>query len=271
MVEHWNEEFLLQTDLDLYDPGKQFAQVPPKVLNHFRLELYPQPFYGYFAEDMKADVFMPLLNPGPVNEKHVTDAFKGYSYSDAKRLWNDVIRDRHTRGWSKAEFHEREKYYDKELGAGHWRRKKINQVRAVVGETEFLHTIEFFPFHSDRWTVGSVAREQWFRSLPSTQLAIALMEDISARQLVKHILGIGLSWAEVLLSFPEIFKMEGDPVYLTGKRGRVGHRIFKFKPVRYPDGLPIVIYSGSSMNLPIKTPEVVRRLQTALEIRHKDS
>ncbi|MDQ0896300.1 MULTISPECIES: hypothetical protein [unclassified Paenibacillus] len=266
VMEHWNREFERQSNLDLYDPGKQFAAVPQKFIKHFRLELFPQPFYGYLTEDMTDDVFMPLLNPGPVKEKHVTDLFNGYPYPDAKRLWNEVIRDRHTRGWSKAEFHERESHYDKVLGPRHWRLKKMNQVKSLIGDAGFLHTIEFFPFHSDRWKSGYVAREDWFRDLISTQLAIGLMEDISARRLVKHILGIGLSWAHVLESFPETFIMEGEPVFLMGQKGKVGHRIFKFKPVHHPDGLPIVIYSGSSMDLPIHKPEVVERLRAALEI-----
>lgn len=54
------------------------------------------------------------------------------------------------------------------------------------------------------------------------------------------------------MGYPNKFKLVGDPIFLTGARGRVGQRFFKFRPLKNSNGLPIVIYSTSSMNLPVQ-------------------
>ncbi|MFF0828902.1 hypothetical protein ACFYU8_18240 [Brevibacillus sp. NPDC003359] len=126
-----------------------------------------------------------------------------------------------------------------------------------------IHTIELLPFHSDRWKAGMISQEEWFRNLPSTQLAIDVIEEIACSRLVKHILGIGLPWADILGSFPDKFYLDAHCL-LTGTKGRIGHRIFKFMPVKNPEGQSIVIYSGSSMNLPVNKHEAVNTISGML-------
>lgn len=86
MIKYWKNEFDQQIELEEYKSGEQFLSIPSKFQKKFRFELYPQPFYGYFSENMKDDILMPLLNPGPVTTRHVTDLFKGHPYPEAKRL-----------------------------------------------------------------------------------------------------------------------------------------------------------------------------------------
>ncbi|MBB3114507.1 hypothetical protein FHS18_006628 [Paenibacillus phyllosphaerae] len=266
LISHWENKFLEQTELTQYTSGPDYSLVPSNIQNLFRYELFPQPFYGYLNDDMSEDIFMPLLNPGPVSEKQVKELFKGLDYDEAKRQWNKVIIERHTKGWTKEKFLDREKEYDLLLGPSHWRRKKLEQVQRVIGGVSFLHTVELFPFHSDRWKAGMVSQEKWFRDMPSTQLAIESIEEIAALRLVKHILGVGLPWADILKSYPNKFYLDGDPVFLFGSKGRIAHRFFKFKPKMNSKGLPIVIYSGCSMNLPVNKREAIDTLREMLEI-----
>lgn len=112
-----------------------------------------------------------------------------------------------------------------------------------------MHTIEYFPFHSPRFNVNKNIKEKWLNRLTSTTLSINFIKECSAKQLVKHILGIGKPWVEVLSKYTEHFTLI-DRKRLIGPNGGKSHEIFKFKPTDFPDALPIVIYSGPSTKLP---------------------
>ncbi|EAR66159.1 hypothetical protein B14911_10507 [Bacillus sp. NRRL B-14911] len=253
LYRYWEDEFKKQDLLTPFEvDNNDFRGISKKVRDNFRLNYYPQPFYGYLKEDMSKDMLMPLINPGPISNINVTEHFPAETLEESIALHNYQIYERHTGKWSKEIFHQKEREYDMQYGGRnkHWRGKKINQVRRLLGEDiEFLHTIEFFPFHSDKFGGFSKEDQNKLHNLPSTIRSINALEDIASRKLVKHILGIGMPWANILDQYPSLFTKVGYQE-LIGPKGGVSQRFYKYKPVRNPDGLPILIYSTTSMNIP---------------------
>ncbi|MEK3993037.1 hypothetical protein [Robertmurraya sp. FSL R5-0851] len=250
---YWKKQYLQQKDLSSFQAeDNDFKEISIRTREKFNLNYFPQPFYGYFEEDMKNDVLVPLINPGSLNASDVLKQFPSDSEIESRKQWNLNIVERHcTNIWTKEVFHQKEREYDRVFGGKnkHWRGRKLIEVRQLLGEDiGFLHTIEFFPFHSDSWKVSKKDRETLY-NLPSTIHAIRVLEEIASTRAVRHILGIGLPWIDILSHYSNLFVLE-DCKTLKGPKGKVGQRFYKFKPVRNSEGLPLVIYSTSSMNLP---------------------
>lgn len=250
---YWEKEFKKQISLNEFSvEDNHFNNLSKKTLSKFNFEFYPQPFYGYFDDDMSNDILMPLINPGAISMSNLSKQFPTSTNEESKVLWNKEIYERHTGQWTKDTYHQKELEYDViyEGRSRHWRGKKMIQVRNLLGQNiEFLHTIEFFPFHSDRWGSMSVEDKKLLYNLPSTVLSISALEDIASRRLVKHILGVGKPWVEILSYYSNLFKKVDEKI-LPGPKGNTGQRFYKYKPLQNPDGLPIVIYSASSMHIP---------------------
>lgn len=272
LVTYWRESYLNQKDLVSFQVDQSiFNGISERTRNKFKFNFFPQPFYGYFEEDMKNDVLMPLINPGPKTIEDVIKEFPSSSDIESTIQWNLNIVERHcTPKWTKEVFHKKEQEYDGIYGGRnqHWRGKMFGKVQKLLGDDiEFLHTIEFFPYHSDRWDVSKKEQKRLYQ-LHSTILAIKALEEIAVTRAVRHIIGIGLPWTEILSHYSDLFVLE-DWTPLKGPTGSVGQRIFKFKPVRNPNGLPIVIYTTSSVTLPTNK-EAVKIIHHYLEDDKKD-
>lgn len=217
---------------------------------------------------MKNDVFVPLINPGEIRiEGELLKLFPASTIEETKLKWNEHVKDRHL-NWSENDYIKREQELIEILGTGkdNWRHKRFSQCKKLVGENiGFMHTIEFFPFHSKNWNVKQEVRENWLFSLKSTELAINAIEEISINHLVKHIMGIGKIWADILVKYKDKFILE-DYVELRGPKGGIAHRFYKFKSIKFSDAMPIVIYSGSSMNFPSIDEKATKIMREFLEI-----
>lgn len=93
-------------------------------------------------------------------------------------------------------------------------------------------------------------KEDWIYKLETTKLFINAIEEVSRNCLTKHIIGISKDWVTILEKNEDKFTKESQEI-LIGPNGGIAHRIYKFKPKGVADSLPIVIYSGVSMNLPV--------------------
>lgn len=100
--------------------------------------------------------------------------------------------------------------------------------------------------------------------LESTKLAMQAIADISRLRKTKHIVG-RLDWVVLFGKYPDLLERANEAV-IIGKTGKPAHRIFQYKVKGVDHSFPIVIYSGSSMNLPISTEGAVHLLRQALEL-----
>lgn len=264
---YWADFFRSQDGQGNLNP-ERFGEIPYDVQEKFQVEYYPEPFYGYFLEDMKNDILVPLINPGGVKEEHVERLFPADSSEAAKNLWNNQIKERHL-GWTTEDYVRREKEFIEILGKGkdNWRYQKFNQCKYIVGDDiGFMHTIEFFPFHSHDWGMRKEIKENWLYSLPSVKLSIHAIEEISKNRLVKHIMGMGKDWATIFDTYNDTFILQ-DHELITGPKGGRSYEIYKYRPINSPDPLPIVICSGPSMNFPKTNKDAVQTLRDFLELK----
>jgi hypothetical protein len=263
LYKFWRGFYTQQIDGTTPNYDKVFGGMPEFIKEKFCVEYYPEPFYGYIHEDMSNDVLMPLINPGQVDEEFLQKFFGTSSKEETVIKSNFNVKNRHL-NWNKDDFLFNE---DKEYLGREWRRKKLNQCKKIIGnDISFLHTIEFFPFHSANWNMRKNIKEDWIYSLETTNLFVNAIEEVSRNRLVKHILGVGKDWVTILESYKSKFFMESYEV-MTGPKGGRAHSIYKFKPINSINPLPIVIYSGVSMNLPVNDENAVKVLSEFLELK----
>lgn len=269
MISYWNDFYNQQND-DLVEISlHEFNGLPANLIENFDIKYFPEPFYGYLQEDMRNDVFMPLINPGQLKVSDLAMLYGNGTNEEITRRSNNHIKNRHL-SWNKADYHLRETEFEKLLGRKHWRHTKIQQVRKLIDEeVPFLHTIEFFPYHSKSWNIRKSLQEEWIYQLKSTQLAINTIEEVSKQRLTKYILAIGKVWLNILMHYKDRFVIE-ESVELLGPNGGRAHNIYKIRPINAVNALPIVIYSGASMNLPANDKRAVEVLRSYLEI-NRDS
>lgn len=242
-----------------------FGNIPLNIKEKFQLDFYPEPFYGYFHEDMTNDILVPLINPGQISVESLKQFFPSSSDERTIALSNNHIKERHLT-WNKEDYVRREKEFIRIQGEKNWRNIKFKQCKKLIGDDiGFMHTIEFFPYHSASWNVTKELQENWIYNLESTKLAINAIEEISKKHLVKHIIGIGKVWASILDFYEDMFYLESYQE-LYGPNGGRAHNIYKYKPLNSPSSLPIVIYSGSSMHLPTKDEKAVNLIRSYLEL-----
>lgn len=262
---YWKDFFSPANNLNIESNFEGFENIPLKIKEKFQLDFFPEPFYGYFHDDMSNDVLVPLINPGQISAESLQTLFPSPSNEITKMLSNNHIKERHLT-WTKEDYIKREQEFIDIQGEKNWRNTKFKQCKTIVGnEIGFMHTIEFFPFHSASWNISKQLQENWLYSLKTTKLAIDAIEEISKKRLVKHIIGIGKVWVDILNWYEEKFFLESYQE-LRGPNGGRAHNIYRFKLKNSPTSLPIVIYSGSSMNLPTKDEKAVNLIRSYLEI-----
>ena len=228
-------------------------EMPKELLEHFNLEYLPEPYYGYLTEDMSEDVVLLLLNPGAVDLKVQEQFFNAKESEHLVQLANAYVVNRHL-DWSKEDYLKQEQV---NYPGRDWRRKKLLQCEKLVGHNiPFLHTIELFPYHSKNWNMKKSLKQDWLYNLKSTHLFVNSVEEIAKNKLSKYVFGIGKDWVEILNRYPEKFKLSNYEE-ISGPKGGRAHSIYQFKVIGSSDALPIIIYSGVSMNLPVNDERAV--------------
>jgi len=132
-----------------------------KLRNKLNLKLFPEPFIG----DPEAPVYLLNLNPG-FNESDKEDMedlknyiFKNYKHKCPFYYLNDNL---------------------KETNGGKWWRQRLGELIEECGIKKVANNvfcIEYFPYHSNKWTSGKVC-------IPSQEYNQALIEKaITERKL----------------------------------------------------------------------------------------
>jgi hypothetical protein len=202
-------------------------------MKQFEIDVAPEPYYGYFHEDMSNDVLLLLLNPGAKDDR------------TSEQGWNASVKQRYVHLWSKNEYHVQEEILK---GLNKWRDKRFNQATGIVGEVGFLHTMEFFPFHSRKDELTENFKRDWVNHFTYTDIAFQALKDIAINRKVKHIFSVSNDWIRILekhgvpLTNHIILKKDGGKDYS-----------FQFKVYQISENaLPILFcdLKGSPMNLP---------------------
>lgn len=221
-----------------------------EVMRRMDSRHFPEPFYGLWDDDLSRDGVLLLINPGQVPfDDHVVERI------------NQDVQVRYSR-WTKAEYLHHDSNSEQKSGdiGLQWRLRRKQQAERILGDKlDFLHIIEYFPYHSKSWATLSAEAKHYVAKLQSTRLALDAVIDIATNHKARFVFGIGQPWAEVL-------KMQGYELHCEelSKPGskRFSHRFYWTKVTA--TALTIIIYvSGAGgMNLPTM-PEavaVIRRL-----------
>ncbi|MDG0792247.1 hypothetical protein OMP38_16260 [Cohnella ginsengisoli] len=154
-----------------------------KELSQFQIDTAPEPYYGYLHEDIGNDVLLLLLNPGAKDER------------TRQKGWNDSVKDRYIRLWKKVEYDKKE---EELKTTNRWRDKRLQQARGIIEGAEFLHTMEFFPFHSRKDELTEGFKRAWVNDFPLADLTFHALKDIAVNQKVKAIFSVSNDWTRLL-------------------------------------------------------------------------
>lgn len=244
-VKYWSDIFLAK------DPSSELEELPQTILQRFQTEFYPEPYYGYFHEDMTNDVLLLLLNPGHKESMSLEE----------NSSWNHAVRERYTRPWSKNDYLEEEgRIKSKSL----WRFQHLQQARGIVGNVGFLHTMEFFPYHSKTDKLPASFKDAWMSKFHSTKLAVEALKDIATNKKVKHILSTNADWPRIFALCNVPLKREVELKRRDGKSYSFNFKVFQFND----DALPMLmcnIRGNSRMDLPTN-PSAVKIARILLGI-----
>lgn len=258
LIDYWDKIFLaedpFQTILDLENSDKLRTIISQK----FDLRYYPEPFYGYFKEDMKTDILFLLLNPGQERVAELENRFPAETLAESRRLWNESTKLRHI-NWTKADFHKEEKNI---YASEKWRNDRLVKALEILDEYKneyvppekcFLHTAEFFPFRSKNFNISN----DWIFNLNATKHMLGALKEITLKNKVRYIFGVSKSWFDILEHKNGIFEPKRIiRVTLKKKNSDPNSKSYSHRMALYSlteEATPILVYKawGSSrMNLP---------------------
>lgn len=271
LIDYWKSVFSNENPNEILE--REYSVIPNDIMERFQTEFLPEPYYGYFHEDMSNDILALLLNPGEVSEDVLNKLADGESREEKVVSWNNQIRNRHLH-WGKEEFIK----WDKKLveiasqvtdnpklkKALLWRETRQRQASGF-SSFNFFHTIEFFPYHSKSFKISSQELANWMFELKTTNLAVNAVLEIARERKVKHIVGLQNPWKDILVyrNIPLLQEV------IVRKRGSAGSGYsFKFSKFQQtPKSLPIVIYSSGAgyINFPVN-PIAVQIIRILLGI-----
>jgi hypothetical protein len=197
--------------------------------------LFPEPYYGYLSDDTSNDILLLLLNPGEVKQ-------------DVEQVNIQTIERFKT--WSKNDYLDEKNKISKD--GFEWRDARRRDACRILDGTEtstfrFLHTIEYFPFHSKKFDFLDAKSRRWIMEWEATHLMINAVREISLKSMVHFIFAIGILWTTIL----EDYGFEQQSFITLGPK-KNSHRIWRYQLPNQPHSLPIVVYvSGAGrMGLP---------------------
>lgn len=231
LVSYWKSIFSSPNPIEALG-----LQNDDKVMMEFELDIPPEPYYGYFHEQdaMKNDVLLLLLNPGGKNEQARQDG------------WNDFVTNRYVNFWSINEYFRQEELLKEKNPP--WRDQRFNQAKGIVGDFGFLHTMEFFPFHSKYDKLPDRFKKRWVKDYPMSDLAFYAIKDIATQRKVKHIFSVSKDWIRIFEKHHVPLKVSVELMRHTGKEYSFKFKVYEFGE----DTLPILFceLNGSPINLP---------------------
>lgn len=225
-----------ESDGGLYDELNEKHQL---IDSH----LYPEPYYGYLAEDISKDLIVLLHNPG-AGDLTVENM-------------NAFTKERYLK-WDKNKYQEECGYRDKDyyqiqgdccschlrtihssVGCG-WRRIRWHQAKFQIGlDFDFMHTMEIAPYHTKDFR-GQL--QMIIESKPVESLYNAV-RDIATHHKVRYLFAIGSGWNSL---FEHFNVQSSETITSNTSNGKV--YVYRVTP----DALPILVYPslGGGMNLP---------------------
>lgn len=136
-----------------------------------------------------------------------------------------------------------------------------------MGEFGFLHTIEFFPFHSRSDALTSKFKNEWVKNSHALDIAFKAIKELSENFKVKHILATSSDWTTVLEEKNVTLAKHVELKKHTGSRNS-----FVFKKYQISeDSIPILLCKpsgNSNMDLP-RDSFAVEIAQILLELSDK--
>lgn len=241
------------------------AQTP-----HF---LYPEPFYGPFEEDMSNDLLVLLMNPGAVREvdnysskinQNVVERYKSWRRSDFLQECGCLDTKRIPIPRTRSICKESCPLHGIHANGCGWRRTRYREAKFDVGlNFEFLHTMEYIPYHS-KWYREMDSVRGWMNRANATNLSFDAVYEIATERKVKHIVSLGAAWIDILSS--KGFQPEED-MQVRNSDGNVLGRLLKYQLTA--DALPIVIHLyPQAVRLP-SNPKVVNEMRRMLGLPPK--
>lgn len=231
---YWREIFSATSPRDKIE--KIEGKIPSAVSSVVNFDFYPEPFFGPLEEIKMNDAILLLINPGNIEG----------SEEEAK-LHNKLTKERYLK-WDRKDYLasdcEIAKHNKKGLA---WRcATKRSMERILDREVEFLHTVEFFPFHSKSWNISNREVKNYILNMNATKHSMAFIRYLCERNEKIPIIGIGKPWLDVFQAFG--YKPIQEKLIIKAETGNASHRLYQFRFSN--DSSPVVIYSASSMKLP---------------------
>jgi hypothetical protein len=241
------------------NPAKQFLKseghLPTSLLNKVDLDVYPEPYWGDLKKMTTDDVLLLYINPGKIDRQT----------QDVSQLNRNILA-RYREPWTKEQYLE---YHSKTFAKGStdypgwkWMGNKVEQLNRIFEDDfQITYSIELFPLHSKNWLANRGEREG-VCVMQSTRLALAAVKEIAAQRKVRAILAISKNWVDVFDTLKTEYAQAAKPVILQSPNGGIAHRIYAYRSD--VNSLPVVVYSGPSMNLPRdeKAVKAIRRMSS---------
>ncbi len=235
------------------------GDIPDGIKGKIQLNYVAEPFYGYFDEDMDKDALLLLINPGEVDEK------KGYCSIDK---FNEFHRERYLHWTKKEYFEEKERLKEIHPSGNRWREKRKKDINRIIKskdpseEIRFLHTMEFFPFHSEKFNFASKRNMEWMCKSKSSNLIFKAIKYIAEQHKLKYIFGIGLPWVAIFEKYG--FKPCDKREYRNEATGRYRFRLYKYQFSESSVPIIISILGGGRISLP-SNPLIVDEIRKMLD------
>lgn len=235
------------------------GDIPEGIKENIQLNYAAEPFYGYFDEDMTKDALLLMINPGEVDEN------RGFC---SAYEFNEFHKERYL-NWTKKEyFEENERLKTIHPSGNRWRESKKREINRIINfnesseEVQFLHTIEFFPFHSKKFNFGSPNNMEWMCKSKSSNLIIEAIKYMAEQHKVKYIFGIGLPWVTIFEKYG--FKPCDKREYKNESTGRYRFRLYKYKFSENAVPIIISISGAGKISLP-SNPQIVDEIRKMLD------
>lgn len=241
---YWRDIFSAASPRDAIE--KIEGNIPSKISNVVDFDFYPEPFFGPMEEIKKNDAILLLINPGNIEGSE-----------EEVKLHNELTKERYLK-WNRNDYLisdcEVAKHNKKGIA---WRDATKRSVERILNrEVEFLHTVEFFPFHSKSWNVSTREVKNYILNMNATKHSMDFIRHLCKRNERIPIIGIGKPWIDVFQAFGH--EPIQEKIIIKAETGNASHRFYQFQ--FSSDSSPIVIYSASSMKLPNndKAMEIMR-------------
>lgn len=181
-INYWNDKFTGSASQTRDWLASVTYSMPKKMITSIQklceVPLFPEPYFGHLGADTSNDILMLLLNPGEVRE-----ALGEVNAQAIERF----------RTWTKDEYlSEKDKIPSV---AYKWRQARLKEACRIIdcGDSSihrFLHTVEYFPFHSKKFDFLNSKSRAWISEWEATRFMMNAVRSISRESKVQFIFAI---------------------------------------------------------------------------------